>query len=271
MEPFGRKRPVLAWTLARWMPSTASVSSQLLPIRQFGNVVQPLFFAVPQEEAAEKIPRFVTFLLNTSFAIQLPILAFMTAYHAEIITLIFGGKFLEYSWLLPLIGAFGAINRISDPVTIVAQYQEKASLLLLSKVFVIYNVVSMILLLPIAGLYGAAISTGTAQAMKNLFIWWKVRDLARWLNFRQMFITSVLVWGSVIGICEALRHVLPAQPLLQMGVGAVVCGVAALINLRTPAIAESDRSIMSSVFRGRERRVLERIGLVRNQPAVGVP
>ena len=175
----------------------SEMASQLLPTRQFSNVIQPLFFAVPVNEAATRLPRYFTLLLNTTMVLQLPIAAYATAYHAEIVAVLFGGKFIEYSWLLPVIVGFATVNRIAEPVTLVAQYEEKASLLLLSKVFAVYNAVAILALVPLAGLYGAAIATGTAQAMKNLFVWWHVRDTARWTNFRACAIDE----PSDLGCC----------------------------------------------------------------------
>ncbi len=57
---------------------------------------------------------------------------------------------------------------VADPVSLVAQYEEKAHVLLLSKLFAAYNVLAMFLLVPFLGIYGAAIAAGTAQTMKNL-------------------------------------------------------------------------------------------------------
>lgn len=48
---------------------------------------------------------------------------------------VFARKFVEYSWLLPLIIFFSVVNSIAVPVTLVAQYEEKAGIILLSKIF----------------------------------------------------------------------------------------------------------------------------------------
>ena len=160
------------------------MASQLLPSRLFSNVIQPVFFAVPANEAKIRIPRYFSFILNLANMVQLPMVAYAIAFHAEIVTVLFGGKYLDSSWLLPIIVGFATVGRMGEPVRMVAQYQEKASLILLSKVFGIYNLVAILVLVPIAGVYGAAIATGSAQAMKTLYLWWHVRDMARWTNFR---------------------------------------------------------------------------------------
>jgi O-antigen/teichoic acid export membrane protein len=238
--------------------------SNLTPMRLFENVVQPLFFATRPEQAAERIPRYFTLLLNCSLVAQLPILAYATVYHAEIVGLLLGGKFLEVSWLMPIIIAFGITNNvIAIPVTNVAQYQERASLILKSQLFGIYQICCMFLLVPALGLLGAAIATGTYHLLRNLFVWWQVRSEARWLNFSAVVTYAALVWGTAILLCLELKRALAAPPLVAMACGVVVCGLAVLIYVRTPALSRSDRELLAQVFHGREARLLHRLGVLR--------
>ena len=212
-----------------------------------------------------RIPRYFTFLLNVTMVFQLPIMAYLVSYHAELVNVLFKGKFIEYSWLLPMVVAFATINRVADPVILVAQQQEKAGIILLSKVFAIYNVVAMLALVPLFGVYGAAVATGTAQAMKNLFVWWHVRETARWTNFRAMLLSSILIWGAVIALCYAMKKYLHLPVLAQLFCGAVVCAVALLAYVRSPALCASDRQILASVFHGREQRILRWLRVVPRQ------
>jgi len=238
--------------------------SNLTPMKLFENVVQPLFFATRPEQAAERIPRYFTLLLNCSLAAQLPILAYATVYHAEIVGLLLGGKFLEVSWLMPVIIAFGTTNNvIAIPVTNVAQYQERASLILKSQLFGIYQICCMLLLVPALGLLGAAIATGSYHLLRNLFVWWQVRSEARWLNFSAVVTYAALVWGTAILLCLELKRAFAAPPLVAMACGVVVCGLAALIYVRTPALSRSDRELLAQVFHGREARLLHRLGVLR--------
>ena len=237
------------------------MASQLIPTRLFDNVVQPMFFAIPHDKAETRIPRDFSLLLNANLLVQWPILAFALAYHAQIVSVIFGGKFMEYSWLLPLIVGFGMINVIANPVTLVAEYDERPGIILLSKVFAIYNVVALLALLPFAGLYGAAFASGSAQALKNLFIWWHVRRRAVWNNARGALLSGALLWGAVVALCCTLNALLDVSALVQLIMGVAVCGAAALLYLRTPAISATDRSLLASVLGGREAGILRRLGL----------
>lgn len=237
------------------------MASQLLPTRLFDNVIQPMFFAIPQDKADARIPRDFSLLLNANLLVHWPILAFALAYHAQIVVVVFGGKFIEYSWLLPLIAGFGMINVIANPVSLVAEYEERPGIILLSKVFAIYNVVALLALLPLAGLYGAAFASGSAQMLKNFFIWWHVRRRAVWNNARGALLSGALLWSAAVGICCLLKTILDVPAFVQLILGAGICGATALIYLRTPAISSTDRSLLASVLGGREAGILRRLGL----------
>jgi O-antigen/teichoic acid export membrane protein len=239
----------------------SGMAAGLLPVRLFDNVVQPLFFAILPEEAQRRIPAYFSLLLNTNLMLQLPILVYAICYHTELVRVIFGGKFVEHSWLLPFIVGFATINVMAIPVTLVAQYEEKAGIILLGKIFGVYNVVALLVLLPIAGLYGAALASGSAQALKNLFVWWHVRDKARWLNGGAVVLASLTVWGGAAGICYLVKSLVRAPEILQLLMGAVICGIAALLYMRSPAVSASDRRILGTVLAGREARLLQMLGL----------
>ena len=234
----------------------------VLPAKQFENIVQPMFFAIPADQADRNVPRYFSFLLNMNFLLQWPALAFATAYHHEIVQLIFHSKFIENSWLLPVVMGFATLNVVADPVSLVAQYEEKAHVLLLSKLFAAYNVLAMFLLVPWLGIYGAAIAAGTAQTAKNLFVWWYVRDRAVWTNARASVLSSVGIWGTVVGLCYGIKTVLHAPALVQVVVGALIFIPAGLLYIRTPALSRSDREILKTVTPGKATGIMQRVGFL---------
>ncbi|MGB7738774.1 MAG: lipopolysaccharide biosynthesis protein [Steroidobacteraceae bacterium] len=238
------------------------MAHSLLPVQLFENVIQPLFFAVPRSEADQKVPRYFSLLLNLNLLIQWPVLAYATAYHAEIVQVIFGGKFLEHSWLLPVAVAFATFNVIAVPVTLVAQYEEKVDIILWSKIFGIYNIIALLALLPVAGVYGAAIASGSAQAMKNGYIWWHVRNRARWINAGTAMLFSVALWGSIVAVCILLKSVSGAAAVVHLFVGALLVGLGCLAHLRGPALSITDREILEAILGGKEAAILRRIGLL---------
>jgi O-antigen/teichoic acid export membrane protein len=238
--------------------------SHLLPTKQFSNVINPVFFSTSREQAADKVPRYFTLLLNTCFAFQLPILVFVSVYHRELVQLIFDGKFINYSNLLILIASFATLNRVAEPVNLVAQYQEKVSVILFSKIFGLYNAAALILLVPVWGVYGAAFATGSAQIMKNLYVWWKVRSDAVWLNFRSATLMNIGLWVPVVLLCIFLRNHLKASSLEHLLLGIAICGIAVLVHFRGPAFSSGDREMLSALFRGKESRILSWLGLLRS-------
>lgn len=238
------------------------MAQNVLPTRMVQNVVQPLFFAIRKDEADSRVPQYFSLLVNLNLAWHLPMLTYAIVYHAEIVQALFGGRFIEHSWMLPVIVGFGTCNVFDFPVTLVAQYQEKAATLLLSKVFALYNVAALLLLIPAMGVAGAAVASGSAQVMKYAFIWWRVRRLARWTNFSSAVTASAALWGGVLVACLLLRQAAGDWLLVQLGIGACVVALAALVHLRGPALSSADRRILSTVMAGRESGLLRKLGIL---------
>jgi O-antigen/teichoic acid export membrane protein len=238
------------------------MAMNLLPGRLFDNVIQPMFFAVKPAESRERLPQYFTFLLNANLVVLWPLLAFSVAYHSELVHAVFGGKFVEQSWLLPLILGFATINSFSTPVALVAQYEEKPHIQLMSKVFALYNVAAMIALIPLLGLYGAALAIGSSQILKNAFVWWFVRGRAVWINAGAAIGIGVALWGGAIALCLAIKASVAVPTLVQLMIGALVIGTAALIHARSAAVCASDRELLLRLFQGRELGLLRVLGLL---------
>jgi len=236
--------------------------NRVLPIRLFQNVVRPVFFATPQDQAAQRIPAYFTLLLNTSLVVQIPLTAFALSFHTEIVSFIFGDKYISYSWLLPLTMLFATLNTIAIPVTLAAQYAERAAIILMSKIFGIYNIIALLALIPALGVYGAVIASGSGSLLKNLFIWWHVRDIARWKNSRSMIFATIGYWGVFFMLTLIIRSAAAWPTWATLAVGGILWVVFILAFLRSQALTESDRKILGGVMRGRERRILQRLGLV---------
>ena len=238
------------------------MAMNVLPGRLFDNIIQPMFFAVKPAEADRRVPQYFTFLLNMNLLVLWPIVAFSVAYHGEIVRVMFGGKFIEQSWLLRVILGFATINSFATPVSLVAQYEEKAHILLLSKVFAAYNVLALLVLMPALGLYGAALAIGSSQVLKNSFVWWHVRRRAVWLNAASSLGFSVALWGAVIALCYAIKMLVVAPALVQLLLGLAVFGGAGLIYVRGPNLCASDRDMLLRLFQGKEMRLLRLLGLL---------
>lgn len=238
--------------------------TNVVPQRLFDYVIQPLFFSVPSTEADARLPRYFTLLIDLNLAVQLPAIAFVTVYHRDIVQLLFAGKYLGYSPLFPLVLTLSIVpNSFSVPISLVAQYHERTALMLASELFGLYQIAAMLILIPAFGLYGAALATGSFNALRNFWIWWRLRRQVRWLNVWGVIVTAVLLWGGVIAGCAALRFLLPRLPVIvHLAIGLLLCGLGLLLFLRSPAISQSDREILANVLHGREARVLRLLGLL---------
>jgi hypothetical protein len=133
----------------------------------------------------------------------------------------------------------------------------------MSQAFGIYQVCCMMVLVPTLGLLGAALATGTYHLFRNLCVWWNVRHDARWLNVRAVLGYTAVIWGGAVLACYDLKRMIGGPPLLTMGCGVVVCALAGLLYVRSPALSRSDRDLLGQLFHGREAWVLEKLGLLR--------
>ena len=234
----------------------------VLPGRLFDNIIQPMFFAVKPAEADLRLPQYFTFLLNTNLLVLWPVFAFSAAYHAEIVHVVFGGKYIAQSWLLTIILGFALINGFSTPVALVAQYEEKPHIQLLSKVFAIYNVIALLVLIPYMGIYGAALAIGSSQILKNSFVWWHVRRRAVWVNAAAAMMSSIFLWGMTIAVCLGLKALIRGPALVHLLLGLIVFACAALLSVRGPMLCYSDRDLLLRLFQGKEVRMLRVLGLL---------
>jgi O-antigen/teichoic acid export membrane protein len=254
--------PVAVATYAFYARLTEMINN-LMPQKLFDNVIQPMFFAVPAVESQTRLSRYFTLLIDLNLALQLPAIAFVIVYHSELVQVFFAGKYLQYSSLFPLVLALSIVpGSMSVPISLVAQYHERAGLMLASELFGLYQFGAMLVLIPSFGLYGAALSTGTFHAFRNFWIWWQMRREVQWRNFKGVLSMGLLVWGSVVAICSLLRMYMPAVPaIVQLSLGAVICGMGALVFLRSSGISRSDREILANLMHGREARLLRWLGL----------
>ena len=245
--------------------------NNLIPQKLFDNVIQPMFFAVPPAESEVRLSRYFTLLIDLNLALQLPAIAFAMVYHRELVQVFFAGKYLQYSNLFPLVLALSIVpSSMSVPISLVAQYHERTGLMLASELFGLYQVGAMLVLVPWLGLYGAALSTGSFHALRNFWIWWQLRRQVQWRNIKGMLAMGLLVFGSVVIVCTLLRTSLAQLPaLVQLMIGAVICGIGALVFLRSPGISQSDREILANLLHGRESRLLRWLGLApQGEPSI---
>ena len=233
---------------------------RISPIHLLDSVVQPLFVSLDYKQYPERIHKYFSLLINTALLVRLPTFVFTACYHAQIVEVLFGGRFMEYSYLLAVVAMFSMGTVIGPPVTLVAQMEEKAQFVLASKIFGVYGIAASLLLIPVIGVLGAAIASGTAILMKNLFIWWFVRKLARWRSAFTFITRAALIWGTFVALVVLQQRWLGGGSLLELASGLLVwCGFF-LLQVRA-AMGPEERQIVAGLFSGRELKLLRLFGV----------
>src|SRR5690606_23400710 len=148
------------------------------------------------------------------------------------------------------------------PVTLVAQLKEKAHIILASRIFSIYNIGALMVLIPVMGIAGAIVASGTAMLMKNLFVWWFVRDLAVWKDGWRFLGRTILIWTVFVLIAGLGVDILAERPVFVLVFGFVTWGLLFAAYLRFGALTTEQRQLMGTFFPGRETRLLRALGVV---------
>jgi O-antigen/teichoic acid export membrane protein len=230
------------------------------PTQLLESVIQPLFVSLDYKRDPDKIQRYFSLLMTIGLLTKVPVLAFTAVYHHEIVEVLFAGQFLEYSYLLAVVALFSVGLIIATPATLVAQLEEKAQVILASKIFGIYGIAASLLLIPRLGVLGAVIASGTSVLFKDLFIWWFVRDLARWKNAASLLGRCAIVWGIFAVIALPLQRWLAGYPAALLAIAFIAwCGFF-LVQVRFVVAAEH-KEIIRNMFSGREQRLLQLLGV----------
>ena len=230
------------------------------PVHLLESVVQPLFVSMDHKRDPQRVHRYFSLLMTVAMGARLPLFAFTAAYHREIVLVLFDGRFLDYSYLLAVTALFSLGFVISVPVTLVAQLEEKAQFVLASKIFGLVGIAASLLLIPVMGVLGAVIAGGSAIVMKNLFIWWFVRDLARWTNAWRFTVRAALIWGGFALAVLLQQHWITGHPALELVTGLVIWSGFVLLQIRAAA-SPDERRIVGDLFSGRERKFLRLLGV----------
>ena len=231
------------------------------PMRLLETVIQPMFFSLNYRKNPQQTQDYFSLLLTLSFMVKIPVFAFFVCYHEQVVETIFAGRFTEYSYLLIPVFAFFALTSIASPVTLVAQLQERAPLILASRIFGIYNIVALLVLIPRMGVLGAVVATGTATLMKNLFVWWFVRDIGQWKQAPRFLTHSLIVWGLFVLINLRVMPSIGGAAIHQLIAGVLLWVGFCMVYLRMGALTHKQRLMIGRLFPGRETKLLRLAGL----------
>jgi O-antigen/teichoic acid export membrane protein len=195
--------------------------SRLSPVSYLGEVIRPAIFARGEVLDRQRLSNALNVVIRLDYAYFVPVFFAVAFMGADAVRLVFG-KYDEHAHVLTAVVGFAALNQLAFSVGLVAQLRERVEVLVLSKVFGIYNFVASLLLIPRWGVMGAAIATGSAGLLKNLFVWWCLRaefSLARPLR---SVAGCLLYWASASAGLLALAEALGLGQRLAIGVPAFI-------------------------------------------------
>jgi len=170
--------------------------AKLSPIAYVSDVVRPTFFSFGAISGKERIKIMTNFITKYTYMFYIPLFCFILLAGKDLIHVAFG-KYDEYHYILVTIMTFAMVNAIGFPIGLVAQLEERADIILYSKVFGIYNLIAAMFLINQWGVIGAVFATGTAVMLKNMFLWWFIRNNMS-IKEPAKFIAQTFVYWAII-------------------------------------------------------------------------
>ncbi len=165
------------------------------PINYLADVIRPAFISVGIDSDRERIKTMVQFLIKCNYAFYIPILFLVALSGREAVSIIFG-KYEEYHLMLAIVFAFATFNAVDMPIGLVTQLKERSDILLLSRIFGIYNLIADVVFIKLWGIMGVVIATGTAGVFKNILIYWLTsREYLSLREIRGFLLNTFLYWA----------------------------------------------------------------------------
>ncbi len=220
------------------------MAEQILPTNYLLQVIQPLFFSSNIVASPDQTNRKFQLLVKITYIFQVPLFCFFLLFSRECISILFEGKFQEYYLILIAISFVSLLNAFQSPVGLVAQLIEKADIILYSKIFAVYNLIADVIFIHYLGLWGAVLATGSATLGKNIFIWFFVRDAARFHGMAPFFLRLLGYWAIVI-IFGLFFKTLISSDLIVFFVGACWLCLASWFQLRFVHLKKQEQELLS--------------------------
>ncbi len=205
--------------------------TSLFPLKYLKDVIKPAFFSLGvQADDNKKITFFFQSLVKTNLIFAIPCFFFLLIYNEQIINIFFKGKFIEHSFIMIGILLFSIIN--SMPIATVAQFREKADIILYSKIFALYNLIADIILIKYFGIWGAVIATGSASFFKNAFIWYFVKDAATFKGLEIFLIKIISFWAIASILIDYIGNLFLIEAKFQLLWGVIFFAIAFFMQFK---------------------------------------
>lgn len=230
---------------------TVNMLATLVPTHFLLSVLVPVYVKeYTRKKDPEQLIRVFSFFNKVVTSFLAPALIGSLLLAEPIIGQIFDPKFLPSvtTFRLFFIGMF--VFYFCNTSSFLLVVLERPEITLYSRVFVIYNIVMDIILIPRYGIEGAAIATGSAMAMGYIFTYLMVKRVIRiripWGATFRIFLYSGLM---ALAIWPLMRWVDGIPSLL--GVIALGGLVYVLLAWRLPVFSREEREQLNAAFRRR--------------------
>jgi len=172
---------------------------KIFPIDQISNVLKPIFFRkyVSSNEHGAVLNKMYVFLYKFLLWLLVPLCFYFISVSDIIIVNIFDPKYLNAAVITNIIFMFILFNAFQMPLGYVVLSMEKLEINLISKVFLIYNILGSIFIIKDYGLIGVAVILGSSILFKNLSILFMLRKYIK-LSFPLKSIFKLLSAGMLI-------------------------------------------------------------------------
>ena len=218
----------------------------VLPLTYFMEVIRPAFFSAATSSDRHNLTFFFQNLIKIDSIFSIPCCFFLLMYSHDLISVIFNKKFITYSSVLTFIFLFQAMTSFSFPVTLIAQLKEKADIILYSKFFAVYNIIADIVFIKYFGIWGAVFATGTANLGKNLFVWYFVKDDAKFKGMGNFFLKIIFFW-IIVSISAYYINIVAVNDLSRLISGIFLFAAAFLVQFKCNYFSNDEKKAFAKL------------------------
>lgn len=208
-----------------------SLISSLLPLVYLIDVIRPAFFSTAASSTNQNSVFFQT-IVKVNLIFSLPCFFFMLLYVKDIISLVYNGKFIAYSSVLTTMFFLAVVNNsLSLPISLIAQFQEKADIIFYSKIFAVYNLIADVILIKLFGIWGAVFATETANFGKNLFVWYFVRGDAHFKGMGIFLLKIIFFWMVIVSSAYYI-NIFVIHTVVKLLMGSLIFSIAFIFQFK---------------------------------------
>ena len=182
-----------------------------IPLVQVNNVIKPFFISKYYAGGEDMVylEKMFNLILKISILIYGVIAANLIVYQGMLHVFIFKSKYIQTQWLLIIMMFFTVLQCIEFPLGIILEIREKIEFNLYSKVFAVFNIVIVLIILRYSGfgLIGVATATGLSVFLKDYFIYFCMRRMTGISIDKRGLLRTCLVILSFFVVMNLLRNI----------------------------------------------------------------